>query len=184
MCSDKTHITNSSTFRQLTSWSSEHLSDDPEDPNHLEGTTAEHHSNSGADGEACSTSQRSSLLPGCSIVHVVSNATVHADFSSSTVGTPGLGYPLLLCLGKGLVVILGYVQTAGPLWSGVLFSLDNGPGPVSRLGKVRERRVSRERRALSPSSRGSGPPVEPGPPRKSRTPDGVPDHLYSNRTPR
>ena len=63
-------------------------------------------------------------------------------------------------------------------------SLDNGPGPVSRLGKIRERRVSRERRALSPNSRGSGPPVEPGPPRKSRTPDGVPDHLYSNRTPR
>ena len=38
------------------------------------------------------------------------------------VGTPGLGYPLLLCLGKGLVVILDYVQTVGPLWSGVLFS--------------------------------------------------------------
>ena len=33
-------------------------------------------------------------------------------------------------------------------------SLDNGPGPVSRLGKIRERRVSRERRALSPNSRG------------------------------
>ena len=38
------------------------------------------------------------------------------------VGTPGLGYPLLLCLSKGLVVVLDYVQTAGPLWSGVLFS--------------------------------------------------------------
>jgi len=38
------------------------------------------------------------------------------------VGTPGLGYPLLLCLGKSLVVILDYVQTAGPLRSGVLFS--------------------------------------------------------------
>ena len=37
------------------------------------------------------------------------------------VGTPGLGYPLLLCRGKGLVVILDYVQTAGPLRSGVLF---------------------------------------------------------------
>ena len=71
----------------------------------------------------------------------------------------------MLCLGKGLEVILDYVQTAGPLWSGVLFSLDNGPGPVSRLGKVRERRVSRERRALSPNSRGSG----------VRTPAEVPD---------
>jgi hypothetical protein len=83
MRSDKTHITNSSAFRQLINWSSEHLSDNPEDPNHLEGTTAEHHSNSGADGAVCSTSQRSSLLRGCSIVHIVSNATVHADFSSS-----------------------------------------------------------------------------------------------------
>ena len=39
-----------------------------------------------------------------------------------SVGTLGLGYPLLLCLGMGHVVILGYVQTTGPLWSGVLFS--------------------------------------------------------------
>ena len=56
--------------------------------------------------------------------------------SSIAVGTPGLGYPLLLCLGKGLVVILNYVQTAGPLWSGVLISrqrsrtcLTTGKGP-------------------------------------------------------
>ena len=28
------------------------------------------------------------------------------------VGTQGLGYPLLLCLGKGLVVILNYALTA------------------------------------------------------------------------
>ena len=28
------------------------------------------------------------------------------------VGTPGPGYPLLLCLGKGLVVILNYALTA------------------------------------------------------------------------
>jgi len=44
-----------------------------------------------------------------------------------TVGTPGLGYPLLLCLGKGLVVILGYVQTAGPPRSGVLFLSTTAP---------------------------------------------------------
>ena len=43
------------------------------------------------------------------------------------VGTPGLGYPFLLCLGKGLVVILDYVQTAGPLWSGVLFLSTTAP---------------------------------------------------------
>ena len=30
----------------------------------------------------------------------------------ATVGTPGLGYPLLLCLGKSLVVILNYDLTA------------------------------------------------------------------------
>ena len=33
------------------------------------------------------------------------------------VGTPGLGYLLLLCLGKSLVVILDYVQIAGPLFT-------------------------------------------------------------------
>ena len=42
----------------------------------------------------------------------------------------------MLCLGKSLVVILDYVQTAGPLWSGVLISrrrfrtcLTTGKGP-------------------------------------------------------
>ena len=33
----------------------------------------------------------------------------------------------MLCLGKGLVVILDYVQTAGPLWSGVLFLSTTAP---------------------------------------------------------
>ena len=41
---------------------------------------------------------------------------------SLPVGTPGLGYPLLLCLGKSLVVILDYVRTAGPLRTGALFT--------------------------------------------------------------
>jgi len=93
ICSDKTHITNNSAFRQLIEWSAEHLSDDPEDPNHLEGTTVEHHSKSGADGAACSTLQINSLLPGCSIVHIVSNATVHADFSSSSICPKSNGCP-------------------------------------------------------------------------------------------
>ena len=31
----------------------------------------------------------------------------------ATVGTPGLGYSLLLCLGKSLVVILNYASMAG-----------------------------------------------------------------------
>ena len=39
-----------------------------------------------------------------------------------TVGTSGLGYPLLLCLGKSLVVILDYIRTAGPLRTGALFT--------------------------------------------------------------
>ena len=90
----------------------------------------------------------------------------------------------MLCLGKGLVVIFGYVQTVGPLWSGVLFLSTTAPDLSHNWERSGKRRVSQERRALSPNSRGSGPPVEPGPPRKSRTPDGVPDHLYSNRTPR
>ena len=67
--------------------------------------------------------------------------------TSTTVGTPGLGYPLLLCLGKGLVVILNYIQTAGPLRSGVLFSQLRS-GPVPRLGKVRRHHVSRKRQEL------------------------------------
>jgi len=62
----------------------------------------------------------------------------------ATVGTPGLGYPLLLCLGKGLEVIFNYIQAAGPLWSEVLFSRQQS-GPVPPLGKVRSRHVSREK---------------------------------------
>ena len=38
--------------------------------------------------------------------NVFSMKTMHS------VGTPGLGYPLLLCLGKSLVVILNYALTA------------------------------------------------------------------------
>ena len=94
------------------------------------------------------------------------------------VGTPGLGYPFLLCLGKGLVVILGYVQTVGPLRSGVLFLSTTAPDLSHNWERSGKHRVSQERRALSPNSRGSGPPA------KSRTPAEVPDHLYSNRTPR
>ena len=63
------------------------------------------------------------------------------------VGTPGLGYPHLLCLGKGLVVIFNYIQAAGPLWSEALFSQQRS-GPVPRPGKVRGRHVSQERQAL------------------------------------
>ena len=33
---------------------------------------------------------------------------VFKDFFSAGVGTPRLGYPFLLCLGKSLVVILDY----------------------------------------------------------------------------
>ena len=98
------------------------------------------------------------------------------------VGTPGLGYPLLLCLGKGLVVILNYIQTSGPLRSGVLLSQQRS-GPVPRLGKVRRHHVSRRRQEFvreQPGLRTSqGDRTHAG----SRTPHGVPDPLYSNRTP-
>ena len=82
----------------------------------------------------------------------------------------------MLCLGKDLVVILNYIQTAGPLWSGVLFSQLRS-GPVPRLGKVRRHHVSRKRQELvrkQPGLRTS---------QGDRTPYGVPDPLYSNRTP-
>ena len=40
-----------------------------------------------------------------------------------TVGTPGLGYPLLLCLGeKSFVVILNYVQRPDPCGPEALFA--------------------------------------------------------------
>ena len=82
----------------------------------------------------------------------------------ATVGTPGLGYPLLLCLGKGLVVILDYKAKQPDPCGPESGSPDNGLGPVSRMGKVQEHRVSRKRQALSTNSRGSGPPVESRPP--------------------
>ena len=66
----------------------------------------------------------------------------------SIVGTPGLGYPLLLCLGKSLVVILNYIQQPNPCGPEPC-SPDSGPGPVPWLGKVRERHVFREKLALS-----------------------------------
>ena len=65
----------------------------------------------------------------------------------ATIGTLELGYPLLLCLGKGLVVILSYALTAeqpdpcGP----EPYSPGKWPGPAPRLGKVRWRHVSRGR---------------------------------------
>ena len=71
----------------------------------------------------------------------------------------------MLCLGKGLVVILNYIQTAGPLRSGVLFSQQRS-GPVPRLGKVRRHHVSRKRQALERqqpelrTSRGARTPAE------------------------
>ena len=87
------------------------------------------------------------------------------------VGTPGLGYPLLLCLGKGLVVILDYVQTTGPLWSGVLFSrqrsrtcLTAGKGPGTPCvpevaGAQLEQPGLRTPAEVPDPSWGPGPPV-------------------------
>ena len=86
----------------------------------------------------------------------------------ATVGTPGLGYPLLLCLGRGLVVILNCLQTAGPRRSEVLF-FQLWSGPVPRLGRVRRHHVSRKRQELvckQPGLRTS---------QGDRTPHGVPD---------
>ena len=60
-------------------------------------------------------------------------------FVTKFVGTPGLGYPLLLCLGKSLVVILNYTLTAEQPDPVVLSPTlpANGPGPAPRLGRVR-----------------------------------------------
>ena len=73
----------------------------------------------------------------------------------------------MLCLGKGLVVILGYVQTAGPLWSGVLFLSTMAPDLSHNWERSGKRRVSQERRApKQPELRTS---------RGARTPAEVPD---------
>ncbi|CAO2040058.1 unnamed protein product [Urochloa humidicola] len=75
---EKTDITNSSALRQLINWSSEHLSHVPEDPNLMDsGAVATEK------GAASSTAHISPLLPGCSIAHIISHNTRHADFSSS-----------------------------------------------------------------------------------------------------
>ena len=88
----------------------------------------------------------------------------------ATVGTPGLGYPLLLSLGKSLVVILNYVQQPDPCGPDPC-SPDSSPGPVPWLGKVREHHVFREKLPLSPngrklrtSRRGPDPQGIPDPP--------------------
>ena len=98
------------------------------------------------------------------------------SFCTSSVGTPGLGYPLLLCLDKGLVVILDYVQTAGPLRSGVMFSrqrsrtcLTAGKGPGAP--RVPEEAGAQPEQPGLRTSRGVRTPAEvpdpswgPGPP--------------------
>ena len=51
----------------------------------------------------------------------------------ATVGTPGPVYPLLLSLGKSLVVIVNYAlnnRAAGPLWSGAILSQQTAPDPL------------------------------------------------------
>ena len=95
----------------------------------------------------------------------------------NSVGTPRLGYPLLLCLGKGLVVILDYDQTAGPLWSEVLISRQRFRTCLTTGNDPGTTRVPEEA-----NSRGPGPPEGSEPPQKSRTSHGVPDPLHGNRT--
>jgi hypothetical protein len=86
----KTQITNNSALIQPINWSSEHLSSNPEDPNYMQ-STAEQHSNSGPDvvaesGMAYSTEETSPILTCLKYSSLlVSNARVHADFSSPTV---------------------------------------------------------------------------------------------------
>jgi len=99
------------------------------------------------------------------------------------VSTPGLGYPLLLCLGKSLVVILDYVQTAGPLRSGALFTRQRsrtrppaGEGPGAP-------RVPGEAGAQPEQPKAPDLPWEVRTPAESRTPHGVPDPLNSKPDP-
>jgi len=101
---------------------------------------------------------------------------VKVQSARTIVGTPGLGYPLLLCLGNSLVVILDYVQTAGPLRSGALFTRQRSrtrPPAGEGLGAPHVL----EEVGAQPEQPGApglpwrfGPPRSPGPPMGSRTP--------------
>ena len=91
------------------------------------------------------------------------------------VSTPGLGYPLLLCLGKGLVVILDYVQTAGPLRSGVLFSRQRSRTCLTAGKDPGTPRVPKEAGARAPAA---GAPDLP----RSPDPRGSPGPLMGSRT--
>ena len=91
-----------------------------------------------------------------------------------SVGTPGLGYPLLLCLGKSLVVILNYALTAeqpdpcGP----ESYSPGKRPRTRSPLGEGLVTPRVPEKVALSQNS--WGPRISQG----VSDPRRVPDRIY------
>ena len=86
------------------------------------------------------------------------------------VGTPGLGYPLLLCLGKSLVVILDYVQTAGPLRSGALFTRQRSRTRPPAGKGLEAPRVPEEAGAQPEQPGAPDLPWRSGPPRSSGPP--------------
>ena len=101
----------------------------------------------------------------------------------ATVGTPGLGYPLLLCLGeKSFVVILNYVQRPDLCGPKALFAQQRSrthPLVGKGLGAPRvpgEADAQPEQPGDPDLPWKSGPPRSPGPPQGSGT-------LNSNRTP-
>ena len=91
--------------------------------------------------------------------------------SYPSVGTPGLGYPLLLCLGKSLVDILNYALTAEqPDPCGPSPTLPaNGPDPLPAWGRSGGAACPGEgspqpKQLGAPDLLGSsGPPPGPGP---------------------
>ena len=91
----------------------------------------------------------------------------------ATVGTPGLGYPLLLCLGKNLIVILNYALAAeqpdpcGP----EPYSPGKRPRTRSPLGEGPVTPRILEEVALSQNS--WGPRTSQGVPDPRRVPDPI-----------
>lgn len=92
--SGKTYTTNSSAFSQPINKPSEHLADDPDDPDYMQ-RISEHNRNSGADVEendmAYSNVKTSSSLPGCGNAHMTSNATSFAECSPSSSSPKSIG---------------------------------------------------------------------------------------------
>jgi len=120
--------------------------------------------------------QTKHITPNLQVTYCFTNQGQHLSLSikliqKNYVGTPGLGYPLLLCLGKkSFVVILNYIQQPDPYGPEALFTrqrsrtrplVGKGPG-APRVPE--EADAQPEQTEASDLPWRSGSPRNPGPP--------------------